>query len=204
MCSASKDHHKQSLSISPLHHHQHRRITVHATGNSTAITSPSEISRRQLFAATVAATTLLASRSQPLPALALPLAPLGKASSQIGGEKLTGLTPQQVADILARNLREGEYFITGDLTPEIFDDSCRFKDPTNDIVGLSRYVKALGILFDPGFSAVRLKVGLLVGEVVEGSLLRAELSKFTKFSCLLIDYFITRHSISIEVSSHYL
>jgi hypothetical protein len=29
----------------------------------------------------------------------------------------------------------------GDLTPEVFDDSCRFRDPTNDVVGLSRYVK---------------------------------------------------------------
>jgi hypothetical protein len=23
----------------------------------------------------------------------------------------------------------------------VFDDSCRFRDPTNDVVGLSRYVK---------------------------------------------------------------
>ena len=30
----------------------------------------------------------------------------------------------------------------GDLTPEVFDDACRFRDPTNDVVGLSRYVKA--------------------------------------------------------------
>ena len=32
-----------------------------------------------------------------------------------------------VQDILARNLTEGQYFITGDLTPEIFADDCRFK-----------------------------------------------------------------------------
>lgn len=42
-------------------------------------------------------------------------------------------------DILARDLRDGQYFVTGDLTLEVFADDCRFRDPTNDIVGLSRY-----------------------------------------------------------------
>lgn len=35
-------------------------------------------------------------------------------------------------------------------------DDCRFKDPTNDVVGLSRYKQALGILFDPQYSIVKL------------------------------------------------
>lgn len=35
--------------------------------------------------------------------------------------------------------------------------SCRFVDPTNDVQGLSKYVKALSILFDPAVSAVRLE-----------------------------------------------
>lgn len=28
-------------------------------------------------------------------------------------------------DILARDLAEGQYFVTGDLTPEVFADDCR-------------------------------------------------------------------------------
>lgn len=39
----------------------------------------------------------------------------------------------------------------------MFADDCRFRDPTNDIRGLSRYVKALGLLFDASHSAVRLR-----------------------------------------------
>ena len=33
----------------------------------------------------------------------------------------------------------------------------RFKDPTNDIVGLSRYLTALTLLFDPASSSVQLR-----------------------------------------------
>lgn len=46
--------------------------------------------------------------------------------------------------------------MTGDLSPQIFEDDCRFKDPTNDIKGLSRYLKALTILFDAEYSGVKL------------------------------------------------
>ena len=35
--------------------------------------------------------------------------------------------------------------------------TCRFVDPTNDVTGLSRYRKALTILFDPARSEVTLK-----------------------------------------------
>ena len=47
-------------------------------------------------------------------------------------------------EVLARDLRDGQYFVTGDLTPEVFGDACRFKDPTNDITGLSRYITVGG------------------------------------------------------------
>lgn len=50
----------------------------------------------------------------------------------------------------------GQYFVTGDLSAQIFDDGCRFRDPTNDIKGLSRYLRALAILFDPEYSGVKL------------------------------------------------
>ena len=95
---------------------------------------------------------------------ALPLAPLGSKTAASVGPKTRGLSTQDVADLLALNLTEGQYFITGDLRQEIFDDNCRFIDPTNDIVGLSRYMKALTLLFDASHSAVKLQDIKVTGE----------------------------------------
>ena len=58
--------------------------------------------------------------------------------------------------MLAADLAEGQYFVTGRLSQDVFADDCRFRDPTNDIVGLARYLKALGILFDPAHARVTL------------------------------------------------
>ncbi|KAG7667161.1 hypothetical protein Ndes2526B_g04334 [Nannochloris sp. 'desiccata'] len=115
------------------------------------------MSRRQLLTATTVISVVAPLLIKPtFPAEALPLAPLGKVEKHVGGDKLTNLLPEEVAHILARNLRDGQYFVTGDLTPEIFADDCRFKDPTNDVRGLSRYLTALGILFDANYSRVQL------------------------------------------------
>ncbi|GFR48705.1 hypothetical protein Agub_g10661 [Astrephomene gubernaculifera] len=89
------------------------------------------------------------------PAAALPLGPLGPVV-RVGDAKRTGLTTEEVAAILSRDLAEGKYFVTGRLTKEIFADDCRFVDPTNDVRGLSRYLTALGVLFDPRVSKVEL------------------------------------------------
>lgn len=75
------------------------------------------------------------------------LAPLGPAGASIGGEKRRGLPLSALADILSNDLVNGAhgrggYFVSGDLTPEIFADDCRFADPTNDVRSLSKYVKA--------------------------------------------------------------
>ena len=110
--------------------------------------------RHALIAATVGVLTT-ASASRLPPANALPLAPLG-AVKRVGGDKRTDLTAQKVRDQLERDLRDGQYFVTGNLTREIFQDDCRFTDPTNDVVGLSRYLTALGLLFDPATSSVDL------------------------------------------------
>lgn len=90
-------------------------------------------------------------------AQAIPLAPLGKGSDTIGGPKLQQPSLKEVQDILAKDLADGQYFVTGNLTPEVFADDCRFVDPTNDVTGLSRYRRALTILFDPARSEVKLK-----------------------------------------------
>jgi len=90
------------------------------------------------------------------PGASMPLAPLGSVGATLGGPKREGLSAQEVADILVADLSTGQgYFVSGELTPEVFDDRCRFVDPTNDVVGLKRYVNALAILFDTMESSVR-------------------------------------------------
>ena len=74
---------------------------------------------------------------------------------------------KEVREILERDLQpveklsdgtfKGAYFVTGNLTPEIFDDDCAFIDPTNTTKSLSKYMNALRILFDPETSSVDLK-----------------------------------------------
>ncbi|EOD41890.1 hypothetical protein EMIHUDRAFT_461024 [Emiliania huxleyi CCMP1516] len=49
----------------------------------------------------------------------------------------------------ARDLSEGRYILTGNLTSSLFADDCRFVDPNNAVDGLSRYRQALGFLFEP-------------------------------------------------------
>ena len=89
------------------------------------------------------------------------LAPLGSSDAQIGSVKRKGMSLEELSRILAHDVAfgangEGGYFVSGDLTPEIFQDDCRFIDPTNEVSSLSRYKRALGILFDPIASRVML------------------------------------------------
>ncbi|CAI5465942.1 unnamed protein product [Closterium sp. Yama58-4] len=76
----------------------------------------------------------------------------GAAAAAGGDGKQRGLSVEQVKDIIARDISEGQYFVTGDLTASVYRDDCRFKDPTNDTSGLARYLAAVSILFDPAFS----------------------------------------------------
>jgi len=103
------------------------------------------------------------------------LAPLGSASATVGGAKricLSEVLPEclpLLAKTLARDIEQGAtgkggYPISGDLTPEIFRDDCRFIDPTNDVTSLAKYRKALTILFDPNESSVTLIKGPVVDE----------------------------------------
>jgi hypothetical protein len=123
---------------------------------------------RRETAVVVAATLLLSSFSSTRAeeAHALQLAPLGKAE-HVGGEKRVGVSVKEVREILERDLQpieklsdgtfKGAYFVTGNLTPEIFEDDCAFIDPTNTTKSLSKYMNALKILFDPETSSVDLK-----------------------------------------------
>jgi len=103
------------------------------------------------------------------------LAPLGPADAKLGGTKricLSDVLPEclpLLAKTLARDIEygatgKGGYPISGDLTPEVFRDDCRFVDPTNDVTSLAKYRKALSILFDPKESSVTLVKGPVVDE----------------------------------------
>ena len=87
------------------------------------------------------------------------LAPLGTPTST--GDKKTGLSLNEIASRLSHDLVDGAngrggYFISGDISTQIFRDDCTFIDPTNSVSSLSRYQNALKILFDPEQSYVQL------------------------------------------------
>ncbi|EJK52722.1 hypothetical protein THAOC_27976 [Thalassiosira oceanica] len=95
------------------------------------------------------------------------LAPLGRPSTT--GDKCTGLSLSQLSERLTNDLQSGStgrggYFISGDISADIFRDDCAFVDPTNSVSSLSRYRNALAILFDPQSSFVELLAPLEVDE----------------------------------------
>lgn len=127
--------------------------------------------RRAFLAAPCAASAVVT-----LPAFAAPfdvrrytaLAPLGPADARLGSDKLR-LPLGELAATLARDVSvgahgRGGYFVSADLTPEIFADDCDFVDPTNSVKSLSKYVKALKILFDPALSSCALVEGPIIDE----------------------------------------
>ena len=131
-------------------------------------------------AAAPAAPALAATELPPSVRKYTALAPLGPADRQIGGAKricLPDVLPEclpLLAKQLERDLERGAtgkggYPISGDLSPEIFRDDCRFVDPTNDVTSLAKYQKALTILFDPSASSVR----VVAPPAVDGAVIRA-------------------------------
>ncbi|KAH7282997.1 hypothetical protein KP509_35G055700 [Ceratopteris richardii] len=70
---------------------------------------------------------------------------------------------EKVKDIIENDIRNGQYYITGDLTQSIYEDDCRFIDPTTDIRGVQKYVAAVKLLFDPNSSYHELKSLNVIG-----------------------------------------
>ncbi|KAG0605337.1 hypothetical protein M758_9G050200 [Ceratodon purpureus] len=67
-------------------------------------------------------------------------------------EKQTNLSVEQVKEIIENDIRKGQYYVTGNLTPSIYNDNCKFTDPTTVVTGVSKYVAAVKLLFDPELS----------------------------------------------------
>ena len=76
--------------------------------------------------------------------------------------KQKGLSASAISDTLRRDLADGKYILTGDLTPSIFTDDCHFEDPNNAVDGLAKYRWAVSLLFDPEESSLEL-LSLRVG-----------------------------------------
>ncbi|GAQ92069.1 hypothetical protein KFL_009160050 [Klebsormidium nitens] len=80
-----------------------------------------------------------------------------KGATAATDEKRTNLSIEEIKDIIERDMLVGQYFVTGDLTRQIYNDNCRFKDPTNDTTGVDKYLQAVALLFDPKLSTLELK-----------------------------------------------
>lgn len=52
------------------------------------------------------------------------------ATSAAPPPKLTGLSPEQLADRIRDDFVRKQYYVTGDLSSELFADDCLFTDPT--------------------------------------------------------------------------
>ena len=95
------------------------------------------------------------------------LAPLGKkkvSSGKTRGSSLSYLVGRLTRDLIDGSNGRGGYFLTGDLSDDIFRDDCIFQDPTNRVSSLSQYKAALRVLFDPSRSEVELVRPLVANE----------------------------------------
>ncbi len=72
--------------------------------------------------------------------------------------KLHHLPISELMDRVSADIREGQYYVSGRLTPDIYDDACFFDGPDPDmpVRSLSRYTDALRGLFEPSSSRIEL------------------------------------------------
>ncbi|CEL99516.1 unnamed protein product [Vitrella brassicaformis CCMP3155] len=80
------------------------------------------------------------------------------------------LDVRTVAETVRRDFLQGQYYVTGDLTPSIYAKDCIFIDPTVTVQGVDTYVRAVRNLFDPATS----QADLLGLEVLDDSHIRVE------------------------------
>lgn len=86
------------------------------------------------------------------------------AASVASPPKLTGLSPEQLADRIRDDFVRKQYYVTGNLSSELFADDCLFTDPTIKVSGWKFYSDAVKTLFDADQS----KADLISLEVLDG------------------------------------
>jgi len=74
------------------------------------------------------------------------------------GAKTTRLSCEAVMDIVRHDFEVGQYYVSGKLSPAIYDDACFFDSPDPDmpVRSLQRYSDALKGLFAPTLSRIEL------------------------------------------------
>lgn len=76
------------------------------------------------------------------------IAPFACASDQ----KRKAFSADEILDKITYEFVNNQYYVTGNLRPDIFEDDCVFKDPTVTVTGIKRYLDAVTTLFDPAKS----------------------------------------------------
>jgi len=61
-------------------------------------------------------------------------------------------TAQRMAAAIEKDFVEKQYYVTGNLTRELFEDDCTFIDPTTNVKGVEPYTRAVAMLFDSDVS----------------------------------------------------
>lgn len=75
-----------------------------------------------------------------------------------GGAKVTGLAPEAVLEVIRNDFQDRRYYITGQLTREVYSDTCFFDapDPDMPVRGLEKYISAISNLFEKRHSDLEL------------------------------------------------
>lgn len=63
-----------------------------------------------------------------------------------------GSPVEQALQGIKRDFVEGQYYVTGNITRDLYAANCVFKDPTVTVTGVEPYAKAIATLFDPAAS----------------------------------------------------
>ncbi|KAJ7527259.1 hypothetical protein O6H91_16G045100 [Diphasiastrum complanatum] len=71
-------------------------------------------------------------------------------------EKKKNLAIDDIKQIIENDIKIGQYYVTGKLTRNIYNNHCRFIDPTTNVEGLDKYIDAVTQLFDPKASKQQL------------------------------------------------
>lgn len=130
--------------------------------------SPAAVTgRRQLLAALGVATffTYSVTGSRSSDAAGAASTPSGASDINAASPpKLTGLSPEELADRIRDDFVRKQYYVTGNLSSELFADDCLFTDPTIKVTGWKFYTDAVKTLFDADQS----KADLISLEVLDG------------------------------------
>lgn len=112
---------------------RHRHPTT-ACRSAEPLSSQQGCKRRDLLQLVATTTTLLA---WPRPLLAAEDRPLSIT---------------ELKDVVQKDFVQGQYYVTGKLSPEVYSSDCVFKDPTTTVKGVQPYTTAVSKLFKPAKS----------------------------------------------------